>query len=274
MGETHVRNDKVVDRLKVREIDKTMGEHSRAWCSIWGTGANHGQEDRIISSKVTKSENTAKLYLAHKDHKKEENKTRPIGTANSSNTRGFANSVSDLLESVANCEENKFEVISSEDMLHHVKESNVKVKRMKQEWEEKRREKSQCEGCKVWELKCRTCRTKHPTEGNKNHEEITYKALETEKCEGEEQAGDKTDTTEDIETLENPKEPGESDPTTKPGNENNTTSPERETEHREDDKVDEKEKQKNWNCDKEIREYWKKMVKEGDDRRNVVEELI
>ena len=52
MGETHVKNDKVVDRLRIREIDKTMGEHSRAWCSIWGTGANHGQEDRIISSKV------------------------------------------------------------------------------------------------------------------------------------------------------------------------------------------------------------------------------
>ena len=34
MGEPHVKNDKVVDRMKVREIDKTMGEHSRAWCSI------------------------------------------------------------------------------------------------------------------------------------------------------------------------------------------------------------------------------------------------
>ena len=120
MGEPHVKDDLVVDRMKIRELDKTMGEHSRAWCSIWGTGASHGQEDRIISSKVTKSENTAKLYLAHKDHKKEENKTRPIGTANSSNTRGFANPVSDLLESVANCEENKFEVISSEDMLRKV----------------------------------------------------------------------------------------------------------------------------------------------------------
>ena len=96
MGESHVKNDKVVDRLKVREIDKTMSEHTRAWCSIWGTGANHGQEDRVINSKISKSENTAKLYLAHKDHKAEKNKTRPIGTANSSNTRGFANSVSDL----------------------------------------------------------------------------------------------------------------------------------------------------------------------------------
>ena len=112
MGEPHVKKDQIVDRTKVREIDKIMGEHSAAWCSIWGSGSNHGQADRVINSKVTRSENTAKLYLAHKDHKLEENKTRPIGTANPSNTRGFANSVSDLLEAIANSKKQKYEVIS------------------------------------------------------------------------------------------------------------------------------------------------------------------
>ena len=47
--------------------------------NIWGTGRNHEQEDRIIQSKTSKSENRARLYLAYKDHKKEPEKTRPIG---------------------------------------------------------------------------------------------------------------------------------------------------------------------------------------------------
>ena len=99
-------------------------QHSVAWCSMWKTGKNHEQEDRVISSKISRSENRAKLYLTYKDHKKEKRKTRPIGTANSSNTRGFANCISDLLEAVANSEENSYEVISSEDLLHNAKNHN------------------------------------------------------------------------------------------------------------------------------------------------------
>ena len=144
---------------------------------VSGSGSNHGQADRVINSKVTRSENTAKLYLAHKDHKLEENKTRPIGTANSSNTRGFANSVSDLLEAIANSEKQKYEVISSEDMLHHVKNSNEEVKKMKQEWYGKKRRKDNCEQCKVWKSKCSK---HHPTERSQNHEEFACRAPEEE----------------------------------------------------------------------------------------------
>ena len=111
MGKEHVEADKVINREKIRETDKVMNEHSAAWCSIWRTGTNHEHQDRVVQSKTSKSENRAKLYLAYKDHKKERHKTRPIGTACSSNTRAFANSVSELLESVANCETKKFEVI-------------------------------------------------------------------------------------------------------------------------------------------------------------------
>ena len=55
----------------MREVDKIMNEHSAAWVGIWKMGEDHEQQDRIMSSKNSKSENTAKLYLAHKDHKKE-----------------------------------------------------------------------------------------------------------------------------------------------------------------------------------------------------------
>ena len=139
----------MVDRKTLKEIDKVMSEHSRAWCGIWSTGKTHNQEDRIITSKSSKSENTAKLYLTFKDHKVGAEKTRPIGTANTSNTRGFANSVSDLIESIANGETKSYEVISSEDMLHYVEGHNKKVELAKIELEKKKRLKIECKKCKI-----------------------------------------------------------------------------------------------------------------------------
>ena len=106
---------------------------------------------------MSRSENRANLYLSHKDHKKEQDKTRPIGTACTSNTRAFANSVSELLEAVANSGENKFEVISSEDLLHHTKKSNSKTKQIKAEIQERREKKRKCWKCKLWRIGCRKC---------------------------------------------------------------------------------------------------------------------
>ena len=160
MGKVHVGGDKKVNREKIRETDKTLNEHSTAWCSIWGTGKHHGQEDRVQSSKVSRSENRAKLYLTHKDHKKEQEKTRPIGTANSSNTRAFANSVSDLLEAVASEREEKYEVISSEDMLYSVKEHNTRVEEMGKEDKKRKERKRSCWSCKAWTKKCETHKIK------------------------------------------------------------------------------------------------------------------
>ena len=154
MGQEHVKNDKIITREEVKKTDKVMNEHSAAWCNMWGTGKHHGQEDRILSSKMTRSENTAKLYLTHKDHKKEPGKTRPIGTANCSNTRGFANCVSDLLEALANCEENSYEVISSEDLLSSTKEHNNEVVEMKKVLAQKVARKLECMKCKVWKIRC------------------------------------------------------------------------------------------------------------------------
>ena len=103
-----------------------------------------------MQSKLSRTENRANLYLTHKDHKREAAKTRPIGTANSSNTRSYANSVSDLLESVAASGDEKFEVISSEDLLYHTKESNRLVKENKVLFAEKRKRKDSCWRCKPW----------------------------------------------------------------------------------------------------------------------------
>ena len=162
MGQVHLGEDKRITREKIRELDRVMNEHSRAWYNMWNTGKDHSRKNRIQSSKVSQSENRAKLNLAYKDHKKEPEKTRPIGTANSSNTRAFANSVSDLLESVANSEESNFEAISSEDMIHSTKVHNKIIA----EKERTMIEKERCTRCRLWRTRCH----KH-IDGNKVQED-------------------------------------------------------------------------------------------------------
>ena len=98
---------------------------------MWKTGEDHGHEDRIRHSKVTNSENRAELYLSYKDHKKVPGKTRPIATGCTSDTLGLSNSVSSLVESLANVEEEKLEVISTEDLLHSVGGHDEEVKRLR-----------------------------------------------------------------------------------------------------------------------------------------------
>ena len=117
MGSDHTKNDKVIGRDRIREIERILNGHCTAWAKIWGTGEDNGHLERVIDSKRTTSENLANLWLAYKDHKKEKGKSRPIATGCTSNTRGLSNSVSNFLESVANSQTSKFESISSEDML-------------------------------------------------------------------------------------------------------------------------------------------------------------
>ena len=97
--------------------EKHLNGHVFFWFKMWGSGENHNHRDRIIDSKVVLSEQLADLYVMYKDHK-EGRKSRPVVTGCNSNTRGFSNSVSDLLESVNNkANEDPYECISSEDML-------------------------------------------------------------------------------------------------------------------------------------------------------------
>ena len=170
MGREHVKEDTVVERDKIQETDKVMNEHSSAWCSMWRTGRNHDQEDRIVASKTSKSENRAKLYLSYKDHKKEEFKTRPIGTACSSNTRAFANSVSDLLESIANSEVKKYEVISTEDLLHHVWLYNRGLLERKISLRASKERRWKCFKERLWEKRCEKCESSREEEKDENPE--------------------------------------------------------------------------------------------------------
>ena len=60
---------------------------------------------------------------------------------------GPSNSVASFLESVADCIENKFECISSEDMLNSSKMSNKIMDQHRKEWKQKRLNKLNCTKC-------------------------------------------------------------------------------------------------------------------------------
>ena len=50
--------------------EKEINGRAISWCKIWGKGRNHKQEERIMNSKVTNSQNLAVLHPLYKDHKK------------------------------------------------------------------------------------------------------------------------------------------------------------------------------------------------------------
>ena len=110
MGHPHTKNDKIITRTEIRNIEKVLNSHCRAWCKFWQSGKKHGHTARIMTSKTTISNNVASMWLALKDHKPGE-KSRAIVTGCTSNTRGLSNSLSDVLEAVANSEEEPYKVI-------------------------------------------------------------------------------------------------------------------------------------------------------------------
>ena len=178
MGHDHTANDKKIDMVEVIEIEKNINGHSMAWCKTWGTGEDHNHSERVMSSRTTNSNNLAVLYPLYKDHKAEPGKTRPVVTGCSSNSRGLSNSVSNLLESVANCNPSNFESISAEDMLSKMKEHDSKIHKILMRWEEKREDKMnkalECDSCHDRAKKIiRCCQNCTRLELNKNIQQTT-----------------------------------------------------------------------------------------------------
>ena len=143
LGEEHTKKDREIPREEVHKREKVLNSHALNWCRMWKTGEDHGHMGRVRASKVSRSENRAELYLSYKNHKKEPGKTRPIATGRSSDTLALSNSVSLLMESLANTEEEKREVISAEDLLYHTKIHNKEVRRMREEYRSKERKKEE-----------------------------------------------------------------------------------------------------------------------------------
>ena len=146
MGSVHTKKDRMISRAELIEIEKQLNGHATYWCKMWGTGGAHDHMSRVISSKVTRSENMASMYVMYKDHK-EDGSSRPVVTGHSSNTRGFSNSVSDFLESVADSVTEPYEVVSSEDMLSRAMKYNQEVRKIRREGIDKRMRKIRCTEC-------------------------------------------------------------------------------------------------------------------------------
>ena len=89
MGQEHTDKDKVITRTDIKNIEKVLNNHCRAWCKCWRSGKKHGHTGRIMTGKTTTSNNVASMWLALKDHK-DGNKTRGIVTGCTSNAKGLS----------------------------------------------------------------------------------------------------------------------------------------------------------------------------------------
>ena len=155
MGQEHTQGDIEIDRQEIIRIEENLNGHSRAWSQIWGAGEDHNHSSRIMTSKVTHSENVADMYLMYKDHKQGD-KTRPTATGHSSNTLGMSNAVAEVLEAISNAEPNRYNTISSEDMLSRVHKYNIHVENKNMEYTDRALKKLNCRTCKIMEyIDCR-----------------------------------------------------------------------------------------------------------------------
>ena len=116
MGKKGNSEDREVNRIELKKIEKSINDHTRMLCKVVNAGEYHGHMDRILSSKLVNSESTAPKYYLYKDHKKVES-WRPVVSGCFSNTLGLSNILSDIVESICGSMPEPLEVISSEDLL-------------------------------------------------------------------------------------------------------------------------------------------------------------
>jgi len=93
--------DKEIKREEVRKIERKINEHTRMWTKILNAGEYHGHHSRITASKMMNSEVSASKFYMFKDHKKEGG-YRPVVEGCNLVTLALSNTLSDVIESVAN----------------------------------------------------------------------------------------------------------------------------------------------------------------------------
>jgi hypothetical protein len=128
LGKKHIEKDRIIERKELRKIERELNGHAIMWAKMTNIGENYNHTARIIDSKVSKSNNTANMYMMLKDHKATL-AARPVVSGCDSNTLGMSNSVSEFLEAVANSVADPFEVISGEDLLARFQECNEEIEK-------------------------------------------------------------------------------------------------------------------------------------------------
>ena len=52
IGIEKCRDDKMIDRVEHRRIERRLNDHSRYWCKMLNSGLNHDHQDRVLKSKL------------------------------------------------------------------------------------------------------------------------------------------------------------------------------------------------------------------------------
>ena len=110
-----------------------MNGHVSMWLKMGRFGENWQHEARMRESTIQHSQNVSSEYLMYKDHKKMKEgdlpQTRPVVSGFSGMGVSFSNILSEFVEAIANSQKDVFEVISTEDFLYRVNQTNGDLER-------------------------------------------------------------------------------------------------------------------------------------------------
>ena len=133
MGRVHTENDIEICEKDVEETEKTVNGHVSMWLKIGGFGENWRHESRMRESTIQHSKTVSSVYFLLKDHKKvapgKLPQTRPVVSGFAGIGVSLSNILSEFVEAVANSQTDAFEVISTEDFLYRVNQTNKELER-------------------------------------------------------------------------------------------------------------------------------------------------
>ena len=130
-GRKHTDKDTEVSLNFMQENQRRINGHISMLLKTFMVGANWGHEARHRATKLTYSLSVAPLYLLFKDHKGwsvslgTPPPTRPVASAGKGQNDHLSETVSQVLEPVANVFEGGMEVNSTQDMLNKIDKLNT-----------------------------------------------------------------------------------------------------------------------------------------------------
>ena len=129
-GRKHIDKDLEVGVEFMNDNQRRINGHISMLLKTFMVGANWGHEGRHRATKITHSLSVAPLYLLFKDHKGwsvdmgTPPPTRPVASAGKGQNDHLSETVSQVLEPVANLYEGGMEVNSTQDLLSRIDELN------------------------------------------------------------------------------------------------------------------------------------------------------
>ena len=128
MGQEHIAGDREISEKEVNETERKMNAHCAMLLKVTKMGSNWQHEDRHRESNIKHSGYVAPMSLLVKDHKKVEEgklpKTRPVVSASEGIGTSFSNILSEIVEPLADSLTDSMEVISTEDFISRIEETN------------------------------------------------------------------------------------------------------------------------------------------------------